>query len=428
MDLRRYQTTVVVLFFLTLSAVPVIWWMPGRFVEQYSLIEGRELNRFPGVDALNFQVFKTAAKRVLQGQPRDALELVTGHLDQRSFEQKVEEAARDQFPFRISWIQRSKALERGMIRMAYLFLDDPAIPADAASGLIVLRDGSMIDAKPAAFNADTISNLDSRIQNYRELMAGYPELNFYVYYIERFQSSTSHPLNPYFPEADRGQTFQYFEEHKPEGLEVGKLSLNNLDDRLKYFYRTDHHWNIRGAWKAYEDIYEMIAPHYSGISPMLELKGFQGFPGLGFLGSWARATYYPIQPDQFEIADVDLPPMRIYNRHGTEIIDDAIAKYKAGNFDTTPYINHYAVFGGIRDQFKFINEDSPDRNLLVIGSSFSPPNIRLIASHFKNTYFVDLREYGDFSLQEFLESHPVDDVLVIGDNTAIEDPNWLISP
>jgi hypothetical protein len=41
---------------------------------------------------------------------------------------------------------------------------------------------------------------------------------------------------------------------------------------------------------------------------------------------------------------------------------------------------------------------------------------------------VDLREYGNFSLQEFLESHPVDDVLVIGDNTAIEDPNWIITP
>ena len=69
MDLRRYQTTVVVLFFLTLSAVPVIWWMPGRLVEQSSLIEGRELARFPGVDALDFQVFQSAAKRVLHGQP-----------------------------------------------------------------------------------------------------------------------------------------------------------------------------------------------------------------------------------------------------------------------------------------------------------------------------------------------------------------------
>lgn len=428
MDLRRYQTTVVVLFFLTLTAVPVIWWMPGRLVEQSSLIEGRELARFPSVDALDLQVFRSAAKRVLHGKPFEALELVTNQLDQRNFEQQVEEATSDQFPFRMSWIQRAKALERGMIRLAYLFLDDPAIPADAASGLIVLRDGSMIDAKPAAFNANTISNLDNRIKNYRELMAEYPELNFYVYFIERLYSSPFHPLNPYFPEADRGQTFKYFEVHKPEGLEIGKFSLNNLEDRLKYFYRTDHHWNIQGAWNAYEDIYEMIAPHYPGISPMLKLKGFQGFQGLRFLGSWARATYFPIQPDQFEIADVDLPPLRIYNRHGADIIDDASARYLAGNYDTTPYTNHYAVFGGYRDQFKFINKESPDRNLLVIGSSFSPPNIRFIASHYRNTYFVDLREYKDFSLKEFMKTHPINDVLVIGDNIAIMSPSWQINP
>ena len=180
-----------------------------------------------------------------------------------------------------------------MIRLAYIFQDDPAIPADAASGLIVFRDGSMIDAKPATFNIDTISNLETRIQNYRELMTEYPELNFYVYYIERLQSSTAHPLNPYFPEADRGQTFQYFEEHIPEGLEVGKLSLKTLDDRLKFFYRTDHHWNIRGAWKAYEDVYEMIAPNYPGISPCWSLKDSRNFP---VWDSWDPGLGQPISP------------------------------------------------------------------------------------------------------------------------------------
>ena len=285
-----------------------------------------------------------------------------------------------------------------MIRLAYQFLDDPAIPADAASGLIVLRDGSMIEDIPTSFNTDTISNLDRRIQNYQELLAQYPQINFYVYFIERLYSSPFHPLNPYFPQADSGRTFQYFEEHKPEGLEVGGLALNTPGDRLKYFYRTDHHWNIRGAWKAYEEIYEMIAPHYPGISPKLTLKGFKEFPGLEFLGSWARATYYPVQADRFEMADVDMPPIRIFNRHGVEIIEDTGAEYDAGNYNNAPYVNHYAAFGGNYDQFEFVNESSPDRNLLVIGSSFSPPNIRFLASHFKRTYFVDLRNIRIFRL------------------------------
>lgn len=424
----HYQIAAIILFFLTLIVVPIFWIAPGRPAALKSIIEGRDLQQFPNIAAPDLQIFKTAAKRVLQGQPRTAAALISDHYGKREIQQQVERAASDQFPLRLTWIGGAKTLERGMIQMAYAFLDDPAIPADVQSGLVVMRDGSMIDARPESFNAETVNNIDKRIANYQELLNLYPRLNFYVYYIERLQASPAHPLNPYFPSADEGQAFKYFEAHKPEGLTVGELQITSMEDRLRYFYRTDHHWNIRGAWKAYEDIYRMIAPQFQGISPMLKLKQFKTLPGLKFYGSWARATFFPIQPDDFEVADVDMPPLAIYNRHGSQISDDVRAAYENGKYDTTPYVNHYASFGGSTDQFQFVNEKGPPRNLLVIGSSFTPPVIRFLASHYGRTYFVDLRQYEHFSLQEFMNSYPIDDVIVMGDSSAIENPDGIIYP
>jgi hypothetical protein len=425
---NRYQTAAIILFFLILILVPVFWFTPGRPVVTTSIIEGRNLEHFSQLALPDFQVYKTSAKRILQGQYLNAVDLITTYLDQREYQRQTEQAASDQFPFRMSLIQTAKTLERGMIQLAYSFLDDPAIPADMRSGLVVSRDGKVIDYKPLIYNDQTIANMDQRIKNYGELIAQNPGINFYVYYIERIHTSPYDPLNPYFPQADKGQAFGYFARNKPTGLFLEKFQLNSLNDRLNYFYRTDHHWNIRGAWKAYEDIYKMLAPNYAGINPVLKLKGFKSLPGLKFYGSFARLTYYPIQPDDFEVADAEMPPLKIFNRHGTEIVEDAMTAYENGKYDTTPFVNHYASFGGNRDQFLFVNDSGPARNLLVISSSFAPPIIRFLAAHYARTYFVDLRAYEQFSLQEFMNSYPIDDVIVIGDSTAIEDPDWIINP
>jgi hypothetical protein len=43
----------------------------------------------------------------------------------------------------------------------------------------------------------------------------------------------------------------------------------------------------------------------------------------------------------------------------------------------------------------------------------------LLASHYHHTYDVDLRYYKDFSLSIFMAEYPVDDILVIGENSIV---------
>ena len=104
-------------------------------------------------------------------------------------------------------------------------------------------------------------------------------------------------------------------------------------------------------------------------------------------------------------------------------------KYFDGNFDREKYTNHYAEFFGYTTALvEYTFENTSNRNLLIIGGSYTRAMQMYVASHYKTTYVVDLREYEDFSLGEFIQSHKVDDVLIIGDISVYGREGWLINP
>lgn len=70
-------------------------------------------------------------------------------------------------------------------------------------------------------------------------------------------------------------------------------------------------------------------------------------------------------------------------------------------------------------------------NLLILGSSYTNPINKLIASHFNKTYVVDLRHYAwakgeDFNIKEYLKDNKIDKVLIISDFNFLQDHDFDI--
>jgi hypothetical protein len=84
----------------------------------------------------------------------------------------------------------------------------------------------------------------------------------------------------------------------------------------------------------------------------------------------------------------------------------------------------------VTDLVEFSFENDSGRNLLILGSSFRYALDPLLASHYNNTYGIDLRYFTDFSLSEFLAENNVDDVLFIANNHILfqDLENWTITP
>ena len=165
----------------------------------------------------------------------------------------------------------------------------------------LLIDEHVYIQKPAILTDSLTQITNLRIENYSELIHLFPNLNFFVFYLERMAFAPYNPLASSFSEADSRRSFQYFLENKPEKLGVSFMLLENLEQHKEFFFRTDHHWNIHGAWHAYEIIYDMLSRANPGISPKLELLEFVKLKDVAFCGSYALRTQYPCVPEQFEL-------------------------------------------------------------------------------------------------------------------------------
>ncbi len=211
-------------------------------------------------------------------------------------------------------------------------------------------------------------------------------------------------------------------------MTVSSLRLASLEEHKEKFFRTDHHWNARGAWAGYSIIYDMLAERVPDLSPKLELQEFRKIDDVAFCGSYARRTLVPCDPEPFEVAIVDLPAYTTYidgqpQQYGHR------EEYLKGEFEKNRFTNHYAeYYGNVIDLVEYEFENGSNRDLLLFGNSYSQAVKLFIASHYRHTYAFDFREYSDFSLSEFLAEHPVDDVLLIGDLLAYGREDWIINP
>lgn len=413
------------LFFAILLSVLLTWLIRGNNPQTKSIVEGRVLVRFTteGLD------LRRAAGRFYRGNPDSALDALQSLINTRSDQKLIEKAASDQFPLRLSIIRFVKAIDRQAIKLVYFFLPDPAIPADMQSNVYVMRDESALIYAPYLFNENTPTLIDNQLQNFQALINTYPDINFIAYQVEMLNYSTQHPLTPFIPEADDGQSLAYFENNLPEGLFFAKMNLADFNEYRKAFYRTDIHWNIHGAIKAYGQIYNLLKQAYPDISAPLEFGEYKSIPGIEFLGTMPRVSFYPIKGDDLEGVDVNLPDYKVYD-NGEEIQYDRSQVYYDGRYSKDPYYYHFTeFFGGNRAFLEYVFENNSNRNLLLVGNSFKIPLQPLIAYHYNHTYIINPSLYGKLSLSDFLTQYHVDDVLFLSDNNMLFlDENLSIAP
>jgi hypothetical protein len=413
-------------FFLIILMVPVYWVSGKKAASEVSVIEGRVLEA-PGK---SYPTLKVALDYLKQGRPDKAAKLVWGLFTEGSLQRKFDSAATDQFPVRMPLIQFSKAIDRKIIDFSYSFSRENVIPADMTSDIFFDRDREALFFAPEVIDTASFEKIDQRIANYAEIARLYPHINLYLLFHETLSYSQANPLNEYFPNSDRGQSYAYFKESLGYQISIGEMLLPSMDMHLEDYYRTDHHWKTEGILKAYDIAYNLLSTNFADISEKLVISDPVSLPGVEFLGTLARKSLYPISGDEFKIFDANLPECKITD-NGVEGVYDLRNDYLAGNYSLNPYTDYYGEFFGTQmGLLEYHCENTTNRNILIIGDSYARPLVALIASHYSHTYFVDLRQNKEFSLSNFISNHPIEDLLVIGDNqVAFLDPDqWSITP
>ncbi len=248
--------------------------------------------------------------------------------------------------------------------------------------------------------------LDRKIAALNALFAKYPQMPFYVYYVEKdtdvnFESGDLSGMSDYL--LDRLQL--------PEA-QKSAFRLTSFDEFKRWFYRTDHHWNWEGSLRGYREVMALL-----GSDSLLTPTGPEFIAG-GMCGSKAQVSGgESIFQEDFYAYRYPFPEMEItISGKPAEDYGAQSRVYTADDYGTVSYSSFY---GGDDGEIIFRTHNTGAGNLLVIGESFDNAILKALASGFENTYSVDLRYYEHdlgkpFDFANYIAAHEIDKVLLIG--------------
>lgn len=255
--------------------------------------------------------------------------------------------------------------------------------------------------------SDLEKRVDSQIDFFNSLRKSNKDVSMNLYYIPRFEQLD-------FLDNNLSKYKTKFEEGLSNEINFSELQIKNPKDYTKKFYKTDHHWNMYGAYEGYKDIMKML----NKDSMDLTINRVSTKP---YYGSLAKSSLSKLTND--DITDITYRP-----KYNTSISNlKKLEKFKPRkityqkDYDFFDYYVHY--FDGQTGLTKYTYESDSLDNLLIFSDSYAWQIDYLIAKEFKNTYVVNLRydEYknGKFDYNEFIKDNNITDVLFLYEGSSL---------
>ena len=291
------------------------------------------------------------------------------------------------------------------------------------------------DAYPVHFDtgrlylptADALTYTPLRASSYEENLAicvkdiveaarRHPETRFTIYVVQGFQTPAVNPAYDHvtYNALTGPKTFEIATQaagNTPENCHVITSAYESLESYYRDFFRTDHHWNINGTIRAYND-----------IAAELGLKSFESpnvidFGDYRFSGATARWSLSTLDEPVFDTS-YEFPYVRTLGADGST------KRISHEKFFSTPEHNRRYVFydyyySGVADNaVGFLNENGGNgRTCLILSNSYGGSLQVFLANEYESVLLGP--PVGGWtipdnkSLDSLLEKNTVDDIFLV---------------
>lgn len=346
-----------------------------------------------------------------------------------TFQTNTDKAFSDQIAFRQFFLKIYQKMNNVLTKIVYLFIEDDRMtlyPISDDGVFKVGSNGEYLVEFPYLQSSEYDAQISGRIQNYNDLQAMYPELSMYIYKVTNARDTH------WFDEAN---------EVVGAGTYYRQWMIDNLDPRIKYNeteylnweeyqeknYKTDHHWNVYGAYQGYSDIITMLGKDYPQIGTPREPTNSFCSTAL-FYGSLVKRSNFNLDEkitDTICDFDYEMPEYTVtVNKEKVEEYGARLA-YRQNHYDADKATNHYREFFG-KDSAEVIYDfgNNTGVNAVIISDSYTNAIKPVLASHFDKTIFIDLRYYLSefdefFNLSAYMEKYDIDLVVWVGGLTTV---------
>lgn len=175
--------------------------------------------------------------------------------------------------------------------------------------------------------------------------------------------------------------------HKEEGL----------------YFRTDHHWNMLGAYYGYQVICEAMDIEAKPLSDYQAVTGSEAFYG----SLYSKAPSAAIEPDILTIYENPKGSYTVNYVQEGKSENDLYAR------DNLQIKDKYTVFLGGNHPFITIESNAEsEEKVLVIKDSYAHDLLPFLADTYAHLYVLDLRYFHN-SVEQFIEENEIDRVVFI---------------
>jgi hypothetical protein len=197
---------------------------------------------------------------------------------------------------------------------------------------------------------------------------------------------------------------QVVEQLGPEVHPIDVLAALLVVKDESIYFRTDHHWTMRGAYYAYA-----AWMHSRGEVPLsLEDLNSQ-IVSQEFWGThYSKANLRQISPDQIELLAPSTGAAVSVNYPGEGLTTDSLyrSEFLQGR-------DQYAYFlGGNYPLVQISTDSASDRRILLIKDSYAHVFVPFLIPHYQEIHVMDLRYYAA-SAEQYVKQHGIDEVLFL---------------
>lgn len=278
-----------------------------------------------------------------------------------------------------------KLLNKKRINDVYLGSDDY---------LFSLSEYKVKTQEELQIRAQFFNNLSKTYYNSQLYVVNLPDK--YVVYEDKIPIQGYHSQN-------KGEFTKLSDEFNQE---IMVLNLEKtLTSNNQYFYRTDHHWNMKGVYEGYSQMIRQLQTKFPEIPSIVDEGEFnvEKYPDC-FVGSDGRKIGQLLNFKE-EIEVWNHPD---YEDISVEINGEESSFYHHQYISEDFFNNDYGVYMGGDNGIEIITNPNVDNelSLVLIGDSMSNPLIPLLSLHFRTIYSYDMRHYKESILADLDRLNP----------------------
>lgn len=261
------------------------------------------------------------------------------------------------------------------------------------------------------YKVKTEEELEKRAQFFNNLASTYNDSQLYVVNLP----------NKYIVYEDKIPIRGYRSQIKGEFAKLAKefnenIMVLDLEKTLlntnQYFYKTDHHWNMKGVYEGYSQMIRQLQTKFPEIPSIVDEDEFnvEKYPDC-FVGSDGRKIGQLLNFKE----EIEVWNHPSYEDINVKINDKDSSFYHYNRLNEDFFNNDYTIYMGGDNGIEVINNSNinNDLSLVLIGDSMSNPLIPLLSLHFKTIYSYDMRHYQGNILEDLNYLNP-DIITLIG--------------